>query len=149
MFSITPEVFYTVYMIFIVSKLIFRVLRSVVCFGSIIDESVISFPVIIINNALVQIAKFGQYGYQLICRAVFNYLGIDFTVHAHSKYRLLSACASASFLLTLLDPKQLSSIFISPENLDIFNFVTLVTFQGHSSYRNFTAPLHEFKLKIA
>ncbi len=59
MFSITPEVFYTVYMIFIVSKLIFRVLRSVVCFGSIIDESVISFPVIIINNALVQIAKFG------------------------------------------------------------------------------------------
>ena len=35
-FSLTPEVFYAVYMIFTVSKFIFRVLHPVVLFGSVI-----------------------------------------------------------------------------------------------------------------
>ena len=32
--------------------------------------------------------------------------------------------------------KLLGELEISPENLDIFNFATLVTFQEHSSHRN-------------
>ena len=32
--------------------------------------------------------------------------------------------------------KLLGELEISPENLDIFNFATLVTFQEHSFYRN-------------
>ena len=65
MFSIPPsvyssktksqlKVFYTVYMIFTISEFIFRVLHSVVSFGSVINQSVISFPAIRINHTLVQ-----------------------------------------------------------------------------------------------
>ena len=53
MFSITPEVFYTVYMIFTVSEFILRMLYSIMSFSSVINQSVISFPAIRINNALV------------------------------------------------------------------------------------------------
>ena len=40
-------------MIFTISEFIFRVLHSVVSFGSVINQSVISFPAIRINNAIV------------------------------------------------------------------------------------------------
>nr|DAO98493.1 MAG TPA: hypothetical protein [Caudoviricetes sp.] len=48
----------TVYVVFTISKFIFRVFYSIVSFSSVIYQTVIGLPTIRVNNALVQIAKF-------------------------------------------------------------------------------------------
>ncbi len=56
MFGVSPEVFYTVYMIFTISKFILGMLYSVVCLGSIIYQTVISFPAIRIDSRAIKLA---------------------------------------------------------------------------------------------
>ena len=46
MFSIPPEVFYTVYMVFTVNKFILRMLYSIMSFSSVINQAIIGLPTI-------------------------------------------------------------------------------------------------------
>ena len=50
MFSISPEIFYAIYMVFTISKFILRMFYSIVCFGSIINQAIVSLPAIRVNN---------------------------------------------------------------------------------------------------
>ena len=56
MFSISPEILNAVYMIFTVSEFILRMLYSVVCFSSIINQTIVSFPAIRIDSRTIKLA---------------------------------------------------------------------------------------------
>ena len=53
MFSISPEILNTVYVVFTICKFILRMFYSIVSFGSIINQAIIGLPTIRINHALI------------------------------------------------------------------------------------------------
>ena len=56
MFSISPEILNAVYMVFTICKFILRMFYSIVSFGFIIYQSVISFPAIRIDSRTIKLA---------------------------------------------------------------------------------------------
>ena len=56
MFSISPEILNAVYMIFTVNKFILRMLYSIMSFGSIIYQAIISFPAIRVYSRAIKLA---------------------------------------------------------------------------------------------
>ncbi len=86
---------------FTVSEFIFRVLHSVVSFGSIINQAIIGFPAIKVYS----IRYIAIIGLSSLTEQFFNYLGIDLAVSfKHTEYRLLSA--SSSTLLASYSPSS-------------------------------------------
>ncbi len=58
MFSIAPEVFYAIDMVFTISKFILRMLYSIMSLSSVINQTVISLPAIRIDSRAIKLAKF-------------------------------------------------------------------------------------------
>ena len=96
-FSVTPKRFNSVDMVGASGKLILAVMDSEVSLVTDIDESIVTFPAISMDDALIGHFAFDN-GFQSLSGAIFEYIGEDFPASfEHPNNWNLPSCSTTSF----------------------------------------------------